>query len=214
MFSVQRILAVVAASGVLVFAGTADATLITGSVTSTTAGTDYWPGPQASDGFADSSHQWVTQSTYDDGGSGAYFARFPAPVLTIDLGADTTINGFALWNYSLTGNRITSASMRFATASEGIGHFGSSIIYNPTFTLDASGDYNTINRSDYSFNTNVTARYIQMTVLSNNDQPDLGGDRVGFAEIQFNSVPEPSIFLMLAGGALTGLFCYAWRKRR
>ncbi|MBI1925173.1 PEP-CTERM sorting domain-containing protein [Candidatus Poribacteria bacterium] len=212
--------------------GTASATLITASVTSSTAGTDLFPASQISDGsglsgdpngpggasvthISGAGSTWVTT---DPGGFPSdYFASGgPIPVLTFDLGADTPIDGFAFWNYAFNNNSAKNISLCFATAADGIGGFGTTIPANPGFTLAfdvLAGDPQ--ERQDFGFSA-VTARYVEVTVPDNyfgifTGAP--GGDRVGMGELQFNAVPEPST-LVLFGVAICGVLGYAYRRKK
>ena len=176
--------------------------LVTGSVTSSTAATDYYPASQASDGNTGTS--WVTDTFPGD-----YFNFASPPVLTIDLGSDVTMTGAAFWNYSSIGNRLTEMSLRFATEAEGTAGFGTSILYNPTFNPEPLDQ---TNQQDFLFSQLVTARYVELTALDNY-YPTGGGDRVGFNEIQFATIPEPSTLLLCSLGAAWLLLAHRRRKR-
>jgi hypothetical protein len=112
------------------------------------------------------------------------------------------------WGYTTSNsNGARDFSLRFATAANGTGGFGTSIIYNPSFIADFSD----ITRDSNVFSQAVTARYVEMTITDNwqNFAAVAGGDRVGLSEIAFAVVPEPSSALL--GGA-AGLLLL--RRRR
>lgn len=153
---------------------------------------------------------WVTQSNNNDFD---YYDAFAAPVLTFDLGVDKAIDGFSFWNYFNNHNAAKDISPRFATAAEGTGAFGTSILANPAFVLALDvmiGDPQ--ERQDIGFSA-VTARFVEVTVTDNHFVlgSGLGGDRVGMGELQFNAVPEPGT-LALFGLGLAGLG-FARRRR-
>ena len=128
MVASRTTLAAVVAVFCCLSAESARAMLVTGSVTSSTAANDYWPASRASDGS--NAVQWVTESlspTYYLGGG-------PVPVLTVDLGEDHRLAGFALWDYDLSHNGTIELSARFASDAEGPGGFGTSNTYNPLST--------------------------------------------------------------------------------
>jgi MYXO-CTERM domain-containing protein len=132
--------------------------------------------------------------------------------LTIDLGADVSLDGLAFWGYPVSGNSTSKFSLKFATEGEGTSGFGQSISYNPTFLPKMA---NQAVRQDFFFDQLVVARYVQMSMLDNFfGAPGAGGgDRVGFSEIQFAATPEPSTGLL----ALFGLGLVAGvslRRRR
>lgn len=191
------------------------------SATTTTTG-DLWPvsnlvqGPGSGFGAADphdriaggAANLWVT------GAPGGFPSDFIAvagePVLTFDLGGDSAINAIHTWGYSTTNaNGVKDFSLRFATAADGLGGFGTSISSNPMLSMLID---------DTAMQTNgfgaVTARYVEMTVHSTyitngGNGPPAGGDRVGLGEVAF-SVPEPSAILL----GFLGLAGLTLRRRR
>ena len=203
------------AASILVFAGTARADLITGSVTSSTSASDYYSAQKASDG--DITTEWVTTNYGDD-----YFASGgPSPVLTIDLGSTRNLAGFAYWGYGNSGNNTKTFSMAFS--SDGV-NYGSAIAYTTAAPrLQGTGsDRSNVYEQDWSFSTTTIARYAQMTITDSwcggtcaDGTACVGGDRVGFSDIQFRTsvVPEPTAIVMLITG-IFGLLAYAWRKRK
>ncbi len=214
MKTTNLVLVAFVATCLFAFVGTASATLITGAVTSSTAATDLYPASNASNGTylgTSNSDCWISAGFGND-----YFTSGgPIPVLTIDLGSDVSYNGFSFWGYlferSLSNNggecnSPSQMSMRFATAAEGTGGFGTSITYNPTFSPATNA------QEDFTFGQWITARYVELTITDNFAWNPYAGSRVCFDEIQF-AVPEPSTLALLATG-LAGLLCYAWRKRK
>lgn len=195
------------------------------SATTTTTG-DLWPvsnlvqGPGV--GFdaagphgktsGGSAGNWVTGAP--GGFPSDFIAVAGAPVLVFDLGSDSPINAIHTWGYATSNaNGVMDFSLRFATAADGLGGFGTSIAANPLFSMTID---------DISMQTNglggvITARYVELTALSTHltnggtggPEGPAGGDRVGLGEVTF-SIPEPSISLLglLAIGGL------ALRRRR
>lgn len=128
------------------------------------------------------------------------------PILVIDLGSDLSIDAAAFWNYSPSSANGTSAfALEFATSADGTSGFGTSIAYNPTFNPTQ-----VLTQQDFAFAQNVTARYIQLTLLNN--FVGSGAARIGLNEIQFNQiVPEPTTIGLLVIGGLT---MFTFRRRR
>lgn len=125
---------------------------------------------------------WVTDAFFP-----TYYAARPAPVITLDLGANVLLNEISTWGYAATNaNGVRDFSLRFATAAEGTGGFGTSITYNPLFTMGIDP----LPRQSFAFSAPVTARYVELTAINNYaglGQP--GGDRVGMGEIAFEAPP-------------------------
>ncbi|BDS08776.1 hypothetical protein NT6N_38160 [Oceaniferula spumae] len=141
---------------------------------------------------------WVTNNP---NGNGDYYAVAPAPVIVFDLGSDVLLTEISTWGYD-TGNTngAKDFSLRFATAAEGTGAFGTSITFNPTF----EADFATTPRDSNVFGQSVTAQYVEMTITDNwrgfqGGTP--GGDRVGLGEVAFAQVPEPSSALLAFSAA-------------
>jgi PEP-CTERM motif len=127
------------------------------------------------------------------------------PVLTLDLGQNRLLSEISIWGYFGHPNAAKDFTLRFATAAEGTGGFGTSVLYNPHFVAAAQGD----TMQEFDFAQDVVARYVQMTITSNYfnpGNPGVGGDRVGLREIAFEAAPvsEPAS-LALFGLGLVGL---------
>jgi hypothetical protein len=193
------------------------------SISSSTQATDLFPannliqGPGV--GFdASESHDktnsnsfvgnWVTDTP---GGLPAdYIAVAGMPVLTIDLGLDRMLSEISVWGYVATNaNGISEFSLRFATEAEGLGGFGTSIGFNPTYFLTNDD----LLRQSFLFGQTISARFVEFKAVDNffilpgdgsgGETP--GGDRVGLGEIAFATVPEPAILgLMTIGLACIG----------
>ncbi len=152
--------------------------------------------------------RWVTAAP--GGFPSDFIVAAGEPVLTFDLGSNTSINAIHTWGYSVSNaNGVKDFSLRFATDAEGTGGFGTSITSNPILSMLID---------DVSMQTNefgvVNARYVEMTVHSTHisnggNGPPAGGDRVGLGEVAF-SVPEPSSVLL----GFLGLAGLAFRRRR
>ena len=198
--AVAVVLGVVAASP----AGAANFHPINGITTSSTG--DLWPasnliqGPGS--GFANaephdqtgsgSGTLWVTGAP--GGFPSDYIAVAGVPVLVFDLGSDVALSEISVWGYSTTNaNGVSRFSLRFATAAEGTGNFGSSISINPTFNPMTGATA----RQSFSLGQSVTARYVEMSCEDNfysngGDGPPPGGDRVGLGEVAFEIVAPPT----------------------
>lgn len=203
---------VVASVGMCAIAGTARADLIHGNAVTDNGTTGCGSVLFASDGYVSDANKWYTNMTapdyFDNGGT--------VPVLTIDLGANYTLAGASLWNYNVAGNATKAFSLAFSTD----GAYGASTDYQTAVPLiNNTENYDSIPREDFAFTT-VTARYVRMTITDNwcgavcgDGSSAIGGDRVGFLDVQFATVPEPHMLILLATGLL-GLLAYAWRKQR
>lgn len=196
------------------------------SVTSSSAADDLFPaanliegpgvGYQAEAPYDRLGLTWVTAAP--GGFPSDYIAVAGAPIITLDLGADVALSEISSWGYADdNANGVSEFSLRFATEADGSAGFGTSISYNPTFTLMNNA---TIRQSNL-FDEIVTARYVEFTALDNffiapgngsgGETP--GGDRVGLGEIAFQVVPEPtSVTLLLS--ALVGMSGYGRRRRK
>ena len=194
-------------------------------VTASTSGSDLWPasnliqGPGVGFAAAEPHAQtlscaagyWVTSAP--GGFPSDYIAVAGTPVLIFDLGSDMNLGQVHTWGYDASNtNGVSQFSLRFATEADGPAGFGSSVPHNPDFSMIR--EQSAMQTSDFS--QLVTARYVEFTALDNffvapgAEVPDRGGDRIGFGEISFSAVPEPSSSLLLGLGGLA----LALRRRR
>ena len=180
-------------------------------VTSDTAGTDFFPASRLIEGAGvgfdafpphdrTSGLTWVTNAP--NGGTGDYFGPTPTvgPRLVFDLGSPVPLNEISLWGYADTnGNGMTDFDLRFSNTT--------------TFTgtaISISGMTQPVTpRQSFSF-SQVTAQYVELVPTDNlfGVAPP-GGDRVGFGEVAFQVVPEPSAAML---GLLAGALLF--RRRR
>ena len=127
-----------------------------------------------------------------------YFATHSAPpILTLNLGQDQQLSAIFVGNYAGHPNGARNFSLRFASAADGLSGFGTSITYNPGFSLAQQGT----TMQEFDFSQSIVAQYVQMTITSNYynpGNPGAGGDRVGLGEIAF--VPEPASLALLGIG--------------
>lgn len=196
------------------------------SVTSSTAADDFFPVINLIEGSgvgfdaAEPHNQiivggpeslWVTAAY---GFPRDYIELDGTPVITLDLGADVPLSSISTWGYSDgNANGVKEFKLRFATGAEGTAGFGTSITYNPTFTMD----FPTAPMQLNAFSETVTARYVEFTATDNfflapgdgstGGLP--GGDRVGLGEIAF-AIPEPSTLTLASLALVAG----AWALRR
>jgi hypothetical protein len=222
--SVKKTVATI--SAFLAAAGLAQASLVLitpVSATSSTAGDDLWPasnlvqGPGVGYDAADPYNQatdvagtrWVTAAP--GGFPSDYIAVAGGPVIVFDLGADTLMSSVHTWGYSDTNtNGVSEFALRFASDADGTGGFGTSLGFNPTFTMVQDA----VSMQSNDFGQSLTARYVEFTVTDNLFFPpgdgsaggQAGGDRAGLGEVAFG-IPEPS-------AALLGLLGFGLMLRR
>lgn len=176
-------------------------------ITSSTAATDLYPAsrliqgpgsgydaaePHAALGDA-AGFLWVTDQF---GYPSDYFDHFPPPVLTVDLGADCDLTEISLWNYSNSNrNGARDLTLRFATEADGVGGLGTSVDYQPEFSIVA--DF--APRQSFRFTQAVRARFVEVTITDNRYSDGVfGGDRVGLGEIAFEDTGNVSIDRIVA----------------
>lgn len=139
---------------------------------------------------------WVT--TADCGFPADYIDCVGEPVIELDLGQDRLLSEISTWGYDDGNtNGMREFSLRFASAADGSDGYGTSINYNPTFLVDDFFEFEAIERRSFSFDEDVTAQYVELTILDNYfDEPGdgtgengwgPGGDRVGIGEIAFEA---------------------------
>ena len=129
-----------------------------------------------------------------------YIETTGKPVIILDLGEDTPLGEISVWGYAASNsNGLNEFSLRFATAAEGTGGFGTSIAYNPTFAGQESGELPNLDdtsRFSFPFEEQAFARYVELTCEDNHfiapgdgsggEIP--GGDRVGIGEVAFSKL--------------------------
>lgn len=130
---------------------------------------------------------WVTNAP--NGAAGNYFEPLPepAPRLIFDLGENVPLGEISVWGYStgIEGNSMKDFSLRFATDAEGQDAAGTSITFNPAYSAGPQISP----RQSFLFGRIISARYVELTPLSNNVGLGPGGDRVGFGEVAFEKLP-------------------------
>ncbi len=135
------------------------------------------------------------------------------PFFIWDLDSDRTINQIILWKYAnfagTPSHALRDFSLQFNTAAQGFTSFAGATS-NFNLSLGTTGTQTLLggiaHQAPDTFNAgNVTARYVKMTLLTNNSNNDSGFK--AFSEIRF-VVPEPSSF------ALLGLSVFAIGIRR
>lgn len=165
----------------LAFCSSVNAELITATnviALETAKGKNYYYNYRASNGNVDES--WVTQDP--NGASTNYFVNGqPNPVLVFDLGANQLLDAFSIWGYPASGNSVREFTLSFYDASQG---FDGEPIAVQNVTLSE----NTRSATSIALAAPTTAQYVKMEMTGNWGQitGTSGGDRVGFAEIQFN----------------------------
>lgn len=170
----------------------------------------------------------TTFSEWEVGGheSGWIGAHDPqVPTFVWDVGTDTQLTHLILWKY---GNDAGSAAhaakdfeLRFNTAAQGSATFSGSttsiVLGLPTVATSTTLPTGQVAQAPDTFAlggvTGVTARYIEMRVLTNHSGN--AAYNVGFNELRFNSdpIPEPSTFGLAALGLLS-LGLVGWRRRK
>lgn len=119
-----------------------------------------------------------------------------AHFIVFDLGAVYSVDSFTIWNYAGVDNSdIQDVTVNYGTTAS----LGSSL---GGYTIPNSGS----NPTTIPFST-ISARYIELDIATS-----YSGDnqRLGFTEIEFNAVPEPSTAALLG---LVGLALILRRRR-
>ncbi len=169
------------------------------SVASSTAADDFFPVENLIEGSgvgfdAAAPHNRLSGLTWVTAAPGGFPSDYievaGMPILTVDLGANVNLTAISTWGYAdSNANGVSQFSLRFATSAEGIGGFGTSIDFNPTFNMTLP----TAPIQTNVFSEAVSARYVEFTVRDNffvapgtgagGEIP--GGDRAGLGEIAF-----------------------------
>ena len=133
--------------------------------------------------LAGAAGEWITEPCGDDC---HYTEDWGQPIIELDMGQDRELVEISVWGHSEIFDSVSEFGLRFATAAEGTGGYGSSITYNPTFLTDGED----ITRESFAFEQSVNARYVEFTVLDNFYEEGLGeGNQVGLGEIAFQAAP-------------------------
>jgi len=120
-----------------------------------------------------------------------------------------------VWGYvAANANGVSEFSLRFATEAEGLGGFGTSIGFNPTYFLTNDD----LLRQSFLFVQTISARFVEFKAIDNFfNLPGDGsggettvGDRVGLGEIAFATVPEPTILCLMT----LGLACIGFMRSK
>ncbi len=195
------------------------------SVTASTAATDLYPASNLIQGPGvgfDANSPWEKLLTGAEGNWVTDACGFPCDyiettgpaTLLFDLGQDVDLGEISVWGYSSSNaNGVSEYSLRFATAADGAAGLGTTISYNPTFTLTNA---DTVRQSSL-FSETVSAQFVELTTVDNffvapgdgSGGETAGGDRVGLGEVAF-AVPEPSSLGLMG----IGLLFAALRRRR
>ena len=122
-------------------------------------------------------------SSAADTTNGYYNGTNPNPVFTFELGGTKTLTGITVQPYNVTGNSIKNFNLEFLDAS------GNTIVvedasqYSFKMWDSTNGVYNY-----FSFPEVDGVKQVIMTVTSNFRGVGGGGDRIGFAEVYFNTI--------------------------
>lgn len=136
--------------------------------------------------------EWYTFDNNPD-----YYTKYNAPVLTFDLGGTHALSGLSLWGYGRNANQMRDFRLNFLDAA---GNFltnedGSWLEEAFVLLYDAGAK----TEQEFGFEAPIEAAYVMLTALDNYYGYGVaaGGDRVGFAEIAFHTLPEPATAWLL-----------------
>ncbi|MBN1853143.1 MAG: hypothetical protein JW829_10485, partial [Pirellulales bacterium] len=137
---------------------------------------------------------WVTN---DPGGYPSdYIAVAGQPIIELDLGEDVNLEEISTWGYAASNtNGVSQFSLRFATEAEGPTGYGTSITFNPTYSMIQDP----VPRQSFIFGQSITARYVEFTALDNFyvAPGSSGGDRVGLGEIAFATAAADQLWILI-----------------
>ena len=122
-------------------------------------------------------------SSAADTTNGYYNGTNPNPVFTFELGGTKKLTGISVQPYNVTGNSIKNFNLEFLDANGNTISVADASQYSFKMWDASNGVYNY-----FSFPEVDGVAKVKMTVTSNFRGVGSGGDRIGFAEVYFNTI--------------------------
>ncbi len=122
-------------------------------------------------------------SSAADTTNGYYNGTNPNPVFTFELGGTKKLTGISVQPYNVTGNSIKNFNLEFLDANGNTISVADASQYSFKMWDASNGVYNY-----FSFPEVDGVAKVKMTVTSNFRGVGGGGDRIGFAEVYFNTI--------------------------
>ncbi|MBQ3350965.1 MAG: autotransporter-associated beta strand repeat-containing protein [Thermoguttaceae bacterium] len=122
-------------------------------------------------------------SSAADTTNGYYNGTNPNPVFTFELGGTQKLTGISVQPYNVTGNSIKNFNLEFLDANGNTISVADASQYSFKMWDASNGVYNY-----FSFPEVDGVAKVKMTVTSNFRGVGGGGDRIGFAEVYFNTI--------------------------
>ena len=122
-------------------------------------------------------------SSAADTTNGYYNGTNPNPVFTFELGSTKKLTGISVQPYNVTGNSIKNFNLEFLDANGNTISVADASQYSFKMWDASNGVYNY-----FSFPEVDGVAKVKMTVTSNFRGVGGGGDRIGFAEVYFNTI--------------------------